>query len=423
MRYAVSLILVICWFLSGCSGPYQGTVARPAEMSLAAGNPFAGTDASPFGGGTAQSGGSFAFGTEPARGVAKTRQPAGDADPTKPMMDNRMVVYTADLTLRVSNVRMTAKGVEDLIKKHEGFVQRSSLRSITFRVKPEKFEAVLAELEAMGELVERNVSSEDVTDQYFDTELRIETAEKSRQRLIDLLESIDETKDVLEVERDIRRLTEEIERLKGALRKLGDRVQYATITVNLQAKVVDQVAKPERDTASPFEWVRVSGIDYILDQYYEEDLSAGGWKGPKFQLATEDDRPAPEGFVPIMHSRETLLAATPRDNRLRVRYIQPDQQGSADFWIESLAADLENRRGYDLEDPVDFDVNEAEGVARHITGETAYYGERWLYDAWVITEEEEGEGIIVVELARLKSSEEAESLLENVKPAIQGMEW
>lgn len=342
---------------------------------------------------------------------------------------NRKIVYTADMTLRVPNKGTATTSIEELIKKYGGYIQRSSLDAITFRVKPADFEKVLADLEALGEVTARNVNSSDVTEQYTDLELRIETATSSRQRLIVLLEKTNVTKDVIEIERDIRRLTEEIETIKGKLRVLADQVDLSTITVRLEEKYPDQVTTPRR-TSTPFEWMRQVGIEQTLE-FIPEDAPMSRRKllllGPEFMLGTADGAPAPEGFVPLLMTRSRLVAATPEDSRLRAQYFKMRQQQGRkiDFWAQALEAELEQNRGYMLLSSDPFALEESdEHPAWHLATETIFSGETWLYDLWVVTDADSPRELVVIEYARPKrlETEKGAELLGNIEEAIRKLE-
>jgi hypothetical protein len=67
-------------------------------------------------------------------------------------------------------------------------------------------------------------------------------------------------KDLLEIKREIDKVTEEIERLKGRMRYLGNRIAYSTVVVRFQVAVhpVDRTFK------LPFAWLETLGVDRLL---------------------------------------------------------------------------------------------------------------------------------------------------------------
>ena len=84
-----------------------------------------------------------------------------------------MLVYTAELRLRVREVPKAIDAVEKLAKRRGGYLVVREDSRITVRVPSAKFDDALDELVRLGDLVHRNVSIEDVTDLYFDMQTRI----------------------------------------------------------------------------------------------------------------------------------------------------------------------------------------------------------------------------------------------------------
>ena len=359
--------------------------------------------------------------------VAPPATNAGDMDPAKPGA-KRKIVYTAHLGLRVPNKRNSADTVRQIVEKHGGFVQNSTLDDITFRVDPKEFDATIAELEALGEVTSRNINSKDITEQYTDVELRLETANSSRQRLMTLLEKATATKDVIEIERDLRRLTEEIETMKGRLRVLSDQIDLATITVHLEEKFLDQAPAPRR-TSTPYAWMNETGIDQTLAVVDADPSMSRGtiFCGPKFRLATEGKAPVPHGFVPLEMRRDYIMAGTPEDSRLRVRTfkIPREQKGDMEFWRAAFRKELADNRGYDVKSATaEFAMNDPDLEAARFTAEVNYSGEKWAYDAWIIRDKEEPNEFVTVEFARLKANDGKDGYNYNssVEKAVAGID-
>ncbi|MCX8037853.1 MAG: DUF4349 domain-containing protein [Candidatus Sumerlaeia bacterium] len=189
------------------------------------------------------------------------RQGPPIAAPTKGQ--KRLVIYTANFSILVANVDDSMKELLKKIEAWEGYIQTADLRRVTFRVPAAAFERAVEEIAKMGVVTNKQIQAEDVTRAYADLQLRIEVAEKSRKRLLDLLEKAQKTEDLLKIETEIRRLTEEIERMQAELRTLADRIAYSTITVELTAKAAD-VKRPRPSRAgSYFPWINQIGAEHV----------------------------------------------------------------------------------------------------------------------------------------------------------------
>ncbi|MCK4575546.1 DUF4349 domain-containing protein, partial [candidate division WOR-3 bacterium] len=102
---------------------------------------------------------------------------------------------------------------------------------------------LLDEIKNIGEIESKNISEEDVTEEYYDIEARLENKRKVRERLFDLLRKAYKVKEILEVEREIERVGEEIERLEGRLRYLNIKTDYARITVTIYNRRIPIIEK------------------------------------------------------------------------------------------------------------------------------------------------------------------------------------
>jgi hypothetical protein len=71
-----------------------------------------------------------------------------------------------------------------------------------------------------------------VTDEYVDLESRLKNKQTLESRLLELVAKRgDEIKDVLALEAELSRVREEVEKIQGRLRYLGDRVALTTIEI------------------------------------------------------------------------------------------------------------------------------------------------------------------------------------------------
>jgi hypothetical protein len=187
----------------------------------------------------------------------------GAAPPSTGALETRgpLLVYSATLTLAVFGVESGLDAVEQLARARHGYLVRRSDTSIVVRVPADGFHDALAGVSKLGDELHRDVSAEDVTEQYADLEIRLRNAEVVRQRLEVLLAKAANVEDALAVERELSRVTQSIEQLKGKLKLLGELVRFSTITVNFHARRVERV---NARTPLPFDWLKDLGLSHLL---------------------------------------------------------------------------------------------------------------------------------------------------------------
>lgn len=149
---------------------------------------------------------------------------------------DRMVNFTADVRLDTKERDTTMTRLVATAKKYGGYVQSMNGDECSIRVRSENFIPALNDVATFGKVVDKNIHSVDMTDDYNDLKIRLENAEKSRQRYMELLASAHTIDEILRVEREIDRLTLEVEQYKGKLAMMDDQVYYSTITVNIHEK-------------------------------------------------------------------------------------------------------------------------------------------------------------------------------------------
>ncbi len=172
-----------------------------------------------------------------------------------------MLVYKANLTMAVYEAKKALDETEKLAASAGGYLVRRDDASITVRVPVGRFQGTLDAIMKVGDVLHRDVSVEDVTAQYTDLAIRLRNAEVVRKRLEELLAKANAVKDALEVERELARVTDTIERMKGQLKLLRELVAFSTITVSFQAQPSDHI---EPTVHLPFPWLGELGLGKLL---------------------------------------------------------------------------------------------------------------------------------------------------------------
>jgi hypothetical protein len=190
----------------------------------------------------------------------RTQLTAGEA--AVPADVRRMLTYSANLAIGVAAVESSLVAVQQIAEKAGGYMQTLTSTSITIRVPAKEFFPILQQLQELGRVINKNIRAEDVTDEYFDLQLRLKNATAIIERLQAMLAKAENVKDTLEIEKELNRVREEIERMKGRIALLDKLVALSTIEVafvQAQEHVVTR-SLPE----IPFPWVNDLSIESVL---------------------------------------------------------------------------------------------------------------------------------------------------------------
>jgi hypothetical protein len=163
--------------------------------------------------------------------------------------DNRKLIRNAQVELEVVKFDEAVQRITAFAAEDRGFVATSSserqengkLRGeLVIKVVPEKLDEFLLKLRGIGEVKNQTLGTDDVTKQYFDSESRLNNARTMEQRLVDILKTkTSKVADLLEVEKELGRVREQIEQMQGSLKYLDAQIAFATVTITLAEKDMD----------------------------------------------------------------------------------------------------------------------------------------------------------------------------------------
>jgi hypothetical protein len=186
---------------------------------------------------------------------------------TVPSGARRLLIYNGQLTLEVQQPDEAIAAFLVQVASWGGYLQSQAGHTIIVRLPAQRFDEAFVLLRASGRVLAELRKADDVTEEYVDLQIRLDTAKKARDRLLEVLQQAKEIKDVLAVEKELRRLDEEIERMAGRQKFLADRVALATLQVAFQATAEAPPPKKRRHTASRFEWINQIGAERVMEGF------------------------------------------------------------------------------------------------------------------------------------------------------------
>jgi hypothetical protein len=158
-------------------------------------------------------------------------------------LERRMLAYQVTLGLEVKDFDAARRKVESLVTEAGGYLQdsRTSLQhnqkqqaGFHLRVPNDNLQDVLKELRVLGKVIRENMTTEELTDQLVDLEARLRNSRAAEDRLIELLDKrTGKVREVLEVEREITRTRQQIERMEAQRQAMLGRAAMASIHLEL----------------------------------------------------------------------------------------------------------------------------------------------------------------------------------------------
>ena len=167
--------------------------------------------------------------------------PAANAVPEPvegPSNYERKLIRTGNVTLEVKTVSDAEEKISSWAKSLGGYVTNANTweygANFTVRVPSARFDDAMAAVGNFGRVTNRSVSSEDVSDNYYDMKFRLETKYILRDKLTSYLNQAKDIKDLLEIERQLNQVMQDIESTESRFKRLSGQIDFSTIYINMQ---------------------------------------------------------------------------------------------------------------------------------------------------------------------------------------------
>jgi len=285
--------------------------------------------------------------------LASAENPATPGSPESTLPFNRpirLMVYSARYRLATPNVEEALGRFVARVEQMGGYLESRENGRVVCRVPAENFQSVVGGLPTLGEILDQSIHNQDVTTQHRELGLRLQTAQWSRDRVLTLLDRANKIEDVLKLEETLRRLTQQIEQIKGQFKQLSEQIAYSRIEVKFQSKSPEAIAGGPTGL-SPFGWINRVGVENVAEGFDAGELSDVEEDVIPPTLWPDAVRmDLPSEFLIAVHKRHELKAITPDESKLWVRKFSVSRRGNLAFWAAALEKHLVDHRGYKLLD-------------------------------------------------------------------------
>lgn len=167
-------------------------------------------------------------------------EPTGD-------FDVRKIVYNADMTVTVDDPSAALSVLVEKAKALGGYVsgsysttddQGTNYAYATLKVPADQLEALVTAANALGKVNDYRLSSDDISQNYYDIQARLTSAKAEEQQLLEILAKCETVEDILAVRQSLSSVRADIESYTGQIKLWDNLVAYATlnITVNRTPK-------------------------------------------------------------------------------------------------------------------------------------------------------------------------------------------
>lgn len=162
---------------------------------------------------------------------------------------SQKIIKQASLRFETNDLEETYKQIQTAVKQSQGKVQSDSegkdygtlYRNITIRVPSQNFDNFINTISKGVSYFERKeITAEDVTEQYIDLTTRLKNKRKLEERYLQILQKATKISEILEIEKQVSIIREEIEAKEGQLKYLESRVSESTVTIEFYKNLPEQ---------------------------------------------------------------------------------------------------------------------------------------------------------------------------------------
>jgi len=195
------------------------------------------------------------------------------ADPASPAIPQK-IIKEASLRFETNDLQDTFNQIQTAIAANKASIQNDSegkdydnvYRNLTVRVPSQNFDSFINAISKGVSYFERkDITSQNVTEQYIDLTTRLKTKRKLEERYLQILQKATKISEILEIEKQISAIREEIEAKEGQLKYLESRVSESTVTIEFY-KTIAQKEGVKASYGSKI-WAAIQSGFYSLSEF------------------------------------------------------------------------------------------------------------------------------------------------------------
>jgi Domain of unknown function (DUF4349) len=250
----------------------------------------------------------------------------------------RLMIYTGNLSLVVDSIENTLVKIKRLAESQDGYMQALGYNVITIKIPAQHFSKTVDEIEKMGNVSSREIQGEDVTDHMRDLNIRLDNALEFRKRLIKLLDKATKIQDALEIQRELERVTSEIELLKGKIQSIEHSIAFSKLTVYLNS----ELPQDQASEIIPFAWVRDLSAEVASPRNDNYSPVTSSRKEIKFDL--------PGSYIKFYQLNYHTRAMSAENVIIKIQRHKNYLGGDLEFWTTLAIRQLLEVKAFMVED-------------------------------------------------------------------------
>jgi len=202
---------------------------------------------------------------------------AGGGGGEETMVNGPMIARTASLKISVKDFDSARSSVDRIVRARNGYAASMTINSqkgepqsleAELHIPTSACDAALADLKALGRVEQEQQGGEEVTAQVVDLDARLTNAHITETRLEEILRTrTGKVADVLEVEKEMANVREQIEQMEGEQKNLHNRITYASVQLELHEEYAASLEVGSSSVGRRIRNALVDGFSAAMDGF------------------------------------------------------------------------------------------------------------------------------------------------------------
>lgn len=156
------------------------------------------------------------------------------------------IIKTGVLEFQTQNLSKTYSQIKALLNTYDGYIQTDNsgknynrqYQNLQVRIPSKNFQVIIDSIsQSVNYFDTKSISRQDVTEEFIDLTARLKSKRELESRYIQLLSKANTVKEILEIERELSTIREDIEAKQGRLEYLQSQVSYSTLNINFYKEI------------------------------------------------------------------------------------------------------------------------------------------------------------------------------------------
>lgn len=187
-------------------------------------------------------------------------EPAGeDAAANNAQPAERLIIKTGEMELEAADAAEVTEQATTIVTAAGGYIVSQRVwesngytyATMKYGVPVDQFEQVMLAFRQLGRVTMDVAAGQDVTDEFVDLTSRLDNLLATQQRLREFLDSAKTVKDILEVNKELTAVEEELNIIQGRMTYLADRAAFSTIGLKISPIIPTPTPQPPTPTPTP----------------------------------------------------------------------------------------------------------------------------------------------------------------------------